>query len=1152
MLRGVRSGVIFAAIYLSCVQSERTFSFPDEPTNPPNAARFNQGAAQLVQQSPDSTINVHSGQILRLRGGRGPSLGFVELFINENWHLLCDDTKSFDDQEATVACRQLGFLQGAIHYAHGNSTVGDLQSLFASNKILNSEVSCKGEETDLTSCSWQPSQAQCDPELFAVSLVCTKPSYALCPGRDEPFQDSCYTIYNEPKQDFAQAQETCQQNGGYLLQIDSQEENDFLYEWLRSKNVELAEFWTGGMINSVANRNFYTWFHTQSPIMFQNFIVHPNSVSDVGQESRGIAVRKDQQYMFWFSTNFANSMSFICESPQLDVGCINEHGANYNGTANRGESGRSCLPWNTPNLQTIFEGQNEWTHNFCRNPDGLEEAPICFINEEEYDYCEIPKCDEVNRRDTRLPIECLPNGYSNIERSVTPDIPGSQQRRRGRVPSGDLEEEFYQCGSKEQFICQPGECIFNAFVCDGEVDCSGGEDEENCMEYTRLFDVESGFKLTSQEEVFQNATVEECAKICMKSKHCTCTSFSHNPQKNRCLIGNRYSGLSPYDALIERKNWNYYKLNGTSDNGCNRVKRPAFTPFEAIRLISSREADVVEVKTNGTWGGVCDDGFSFNEAHVVCRQLGYELGAEQVINGQGVDGDLMHLFDLTCNGDEKHITECQFKDDSSFRNTCMGNEKAGVICRKTSKTCEEHEWHCHDKECIHVNNLCDGIPNCKDASDEDPEMCSIPLQVRLADGESDNSGRVEVRHKGVWGTVCDDHFGQKEAQVVCRMLGFGSALGQVYNGTTYIGAERGPVWIRLTQDDVCDGTEVSLEQCKSRDLWAHDHYCNHAEDIGITCLDVETRALENPSSIPQPIEQLQQLSLRSVGVEREPQCGQIQIPIRPRELEAEPRVAGGRRSEPGAHPWQASIRVRGKDRTYHWCGAVIVSRFHVLTAAHCLREFPKSSYLVRTGDYAINVIDTNEAEYLINRIDIHENYNVGPYLNNDLAVITIKSNNRNNSGMEFNDHVAPICLPPDTYIYTSSLNVTITGWGKIGFDGIEGSPQPRTKLGGVVHLQEANVPILTRAECSAEHVYGSTGRLSSGMFCAGHLDGNGPDACQGDSGGPAVVDMNGAKTLVGITSWGYGCGRENKPGVYTKISHYVDWIRSKTRTYPSN
>ena len=64
---------------------------------------------------------------------------------------------------------------------------------------------------------------------------------------------------------------------------------------------------------------------------------------------------------------------------------------------------------------------------------------------------------------------------------------------------------------------------------------------------------------------------------------------------------------------------------------------------------------------NGSWGGVCDDDFSFNEAHVVCRQLGYELGAEQVINGQGSNpGDPIALFELECDGEERHITDCRY------------------------------------------------------------------------------------------------------------------------------------------------------------------------------------------------------------------------------------------------------------------------------------------------------------------------------------------------------------------------------------------------------------------------------------------------------------------------------------------------------------
>jgi len=64
------------------------------------------------------------------------------------------------------------------------------------------------------------------------------------------------------------------------------------------------------------------------------------------------------------------------------------------------------------------------------------------------------------------------------------------------------------------------------------------------------------------------------------------------------------------------------------------------------------------------------------------------------------------------------------------------------------------------------------------------------------------------------------------------------------------------------------------------------------------------------------------------------------------------------------------------------------------------------------------------------------------------------------------------------------------------------------------------------------------------MFCAGDLDYGGLDSCQGDSGGPATVVIEDKHTLIGVTSWGYGCGLPNKPGVYTHVSKFVSWIRN--------
>nr|XP_042141785.1 hepatocyte growth factor activator isoform X3 [Peromyscus maniculatus bairdii] len=93
-------------------------------------------------------------------------------------------------------------------------------------------------------------------------------------------------------------------------------------------------------------------------------------------------------------------------------------------------------------------------------------------------------------------------------------------------------------------------------------------------------------------------------------------------------------------------------------------------------------------------------------------------------------------------------------------------------------------------------------------------------------------------------------------------------------------------------------------------------------------------------------------------------------------------------------------------------------------------------------------------------------------------------------------------------------------------------------------LREALVPLVADHKCSSPEVYGAD--ISPNMLCAGYFDCK-SDACQGDSGGPLVCEKNGVAYLYGIISWGDGCGRLNKPGVYTRVSNYVDWINDRIR-----
>ena len=368
----------------------------------------------LFEDRPGTRRN-DSGQLIRLRGGRDVNVGYVEIFSGNSWHLLCDPqpSSSWELQEANVACRQLGYSDGAVHTTRGNSTLGDLAFVLHDEVSLGTiaiSLECHGEEGDLGECQWRRSNARCDLDRGVVGLACARPSFALCPGSSEPFGESCYEVVEDARS-FLDAHNTCKSRGGHLAEVDDQIENNFLSEHLLQLGVD--NVWIGGILNSVGGRSFMTWFQSKTPIEFARFKNLPEANRNQ-LSANGIVLKKSWGYYYWEEKNLTfEADGFICELPQIDIGCINESGSDYEGIASRGESGRTCLPWNTEGIHSIFANQNSWTHNHCRNPGGDEESPICFIDHEEYDYCTIPKCDAVRRREAvaRVTSVCPPEEH---------------------------------------------------------------------------------------------------------------------------------------------------------------------------------------------------------------------------------------------------------------------------------------------------------------------------------------------------------------------------------------------------------------------------------------------------------------------------------------------------------------------------------------------------------------------------------------------------------------------------------------------------------------------------------------------------------------------------------------------------------------------